>query len=84
MAREGEDWNWRSGDGPSVQVGAVNRNGQRCCGHRSVAGTDHGQFAYKVECLLCGHVYGGNGSDMHERLCPACQGGAPGIRFWGL
>lgn len=40
------------------------------------------QLAYKVECLQCGHLYGANGSDMHERLCPECQGGAPGIPYW--
>lgn len=82
MGIEGKDWQWRSGEGASVQIGLVNRNGQRCCGHRGVAGTDHGQVAYKVECTRCGHVYGANGSDMHERLCPSCQGGQAGIRFW--
>jgi hypothetical protein len=79
---EGQSWRWQSGLGVSVQIGEVNRNGQRCCGHRGTSGTDHGQFAYKVECSYCGHVYGANGSDMHERLCPECQGGAPGIPFW--
>jgi len=80
---EGEDWNWQSGGGPSTQIGFVNRNGQRCCGHRGIAGNDHLQYAYKIECLHCGFVYGGNGTDMFERRCPSCQGGAEGIRFWG-
>jgi hypothetical protein len=79
---EGTDWGWQSGTGESVQIGAVNRNGQRCCGHRGVTGTDHGQLAYKVDCTRCGYVYGANGSDMHERRCPVCDGGAAGIRFW--
>ncbi len=79
---EGKGWYWCSGEGPSVQIGQVNRNDQRCCGHRGVPGTDHAQFAYKVECLRCGYVYGANGSDMHERRCPMCQDGAPGIQFW--
>jgi len=82
MGIEGQDWQWRSGEGVSVQIGWVNPNGQRCCGHRGVAGNDHGQVAYKVECTVCGYVYGANGSDMHERLCPEHQGGEPGIPFW--
>jgi len=82
MKVEGKDWHWQNGNGLSVQIGKVNDNGQRCCGHRGVLGSDFNQYAYKVECTHCGHVYGANGSDMHERLCPACQGGAMGIRFW--
>ena len=64
---------WRAGTGPSVTIGAVNGNGQICLGHRGVAGTDHLQFAYRLECGHCGFVYGANGSDAHERLCPRCQ-----------
>jgi len=82
MGVQGTDWHWRSGEGASVQIGYVNPNGQNCCGHRGVAGTDHGQLAYKVECTVCGYVYGANGSDMHERRCPMHDGGAPGIAFW--
>jgi hypothetical protein len=78
----GSEWAWQSGSGASVKIGYVNPNGQRCCGHRGVLGTDHMQLAYKVECTKCGYVYGANGSDMHERRCPECQGGAPGIRYW--
>jgi hypothetical protein len=70
---------WRSGTGPSVQIGFVNPNGQICTGQRGSAGTDHMQYAYRTECGYCGHAYGANGSDMHERRCPNCQGGAPGI-----
>jgi hypothetical protein len=82
VGREGVDWQWRSGEGPSVQIGVVNAHDQRCCGHRGVAGTDHAQFAYKVECTVCGFVYGANGSDMHERRCPMHDGGEAGIAFW--
>jgi hypothetical protein len=82
MGREGTDWSWQSGGGESVTIGVVNANGQRCCGHRGVAGTDFNQLAYKVECTHCGYVYGANGSDLHERLCPQCQGGRDGIPFW--
>jgi hypothetical protein len=58
MRENALDWTWESGTGLSVQIGYVNSNGQRCCGHRGVPGTDHEQFAYKVECTKCGYVYG--------------------------
>lgn len=81
---EGKDVpiDWQDGNGESVEIGYFNPNGQQCCGHCGVPGTDHGQYAYKTECTICGYVYGTNGSDMHERCCPECQGGAPGIRYW--
>lgn len=67
----------------TTAIGYVNRNNQRCCGHRRIAGTDHGQFAYKIECLEpnCGHFYGANGTDVFQRKCPSCQGGADGISY---
>lgn len=72
-----------SGDGSTTQIGQVNRNNQRCGGHRGRAGNDHLQKAYRMECLQpsCGHVYGANGSDVFQRKCPKCQGGEPGIEF---
>lgn len=72
---------WRSGNGKSVKIGYVNPNGQICTGHRGASGTDHLQRAYRMECGLCGYMYGANGSDIHERRCPACQSGAPGIAY---
>ncbi len=65
----------------TTQIGYVNRNNQRCTGHRGVAGTDHYQFAYHMECLNCGHVYGANGADVFQRKCPKCGGGCEGIQF---
>ena len=82
MDQEDTDWHWESGGGESVEIGYLNPNDQQCCGHRGVQGTDHGQYAYKVECTKCGYVCGANGSDMHERRCPQCSGGAPGIPYW--
>jgi len=70
---------WQEGTCESVEI---NPNGQQCFGHCGVRGTDHEQYAYKTECTYCGYVYGTNGTDMHERLCPECQGGAPGIKYW--
>jgi len=70
-----------SGSTETTRIGFVNRNHQRCGGHRGTLGTDHGQFAYRMECLKCGCVYGANGADVFERKCPDCQGGLPGIAF---
>ncbi|MEI7636096.1 MAG: hypothetical protein WCJ37_02235 [Syntrophus sp. (in: bacteria)] len=82
MKGEGYTWHWQSGEGIHVKIGVVNKHGQRCCGHRGVSGNDNNALAYKVECTCCGHVYGANGQDMFERLCPECQGGRLGIRYW--
>ena len=78
-----EEWTWQNGDGPSVQIGYINPNGQRCCGHRGVPGNDHLQFAHKVECEHCGHVYGANGSDLHLRKCSRVSGWTGGDSVLG-
>lgn len=70
-----------AGKSETTQIGYINKNNQKCWGQRGFAGTDHGQMAYRMECLKCGHVYGANGSDIFERKCPNCQGGAAGIEF---
>lgn len=81
MKKRTETGDFRSGKGESAQIGAVNRNAQQVLGHQGLKGTDHGQRAYGVHCQQCGHEYGANGSDLHERKCPACQEGAPGIPY---
>jgi hypothetical protein len=65
----------------STAVGYVNRNKQKNLGRREplLAGTDHGQYVYVINCTECGNVYGANGSDIHLRKCPNCQGGNAGI-----
>lgn len=72
-----------SGTGDTVRMGYINRNQQICLGTRGVPGTDHGQVSYRMVCLNegCGHMYGANGSDVHERKCPECQRGAAGIPY---
>ncbi len=72
---------FNSGDGETTKIGYINRNDQKCCGHRGVAGSDHLQLAYRMECLKCGHVYGANGSDIHLRKCPQCQDDKKGIEY---
>lgn len=68
--------------GESLRIDAVNGHGQRCRGTLGVPGTEDDDVAYKLECTLCGFVYGANGGDVPDRQCPNCQGGAPGIRYW--
>lgn len=75
MARD----RFRSGDGDMTMVGCTNENNQKCHGTLGVRGMDHLQFAYRLESLKCGFVYGGNGNDMAERKCPERQGSKPGI-----
>ena len=66
--------------------GFTNRNQQVNLGLDNPNGTDHGQSVYALRCdrvlpsgEQCGHTYGANGSDIHLRLCPKCQGGTPGL-----
>jgi hypothetical protein len=65
----------------SARMGYVNKHGQKNLGRRQppLAGTDHGQFVYVLNCTACGFVYGANGSDIHLRKCPNCQKGRPGL-----
>ena len=58
----------------------MNRNRQRVVRATDLPGTDHGQRVYVLHCEHCGTDYGANGSDIHHRLCPTCQGGRPGLR----
>ena len=73
---------FRSGDKQTTQIGFINSNDQRCHGTLGIKGTDHLQYAYRLECLKCGYIYGANGSEIARRLCPECDDGAPGIRYW--
>ena len=61
------------GDGYSVQIGNINPNWQICLGTRGKPGTDKNNKSYAMFCLECGHIYGANGSDVHERLCKKCN-----------
>jgi hypothetical protein len=74
---------FKNGSTETTRIGYINRNDQECLGTRGVAGTDHGQRSYRMLCLneRCGNVYGANGTDVHLRKCPRCQGGKPGIEF---
>jgi len=41
-----------------------------------------GNHPYALKHILlceCGHIFGANSCDVHIRLCPECEGGAPGL-----
>jgi len=63
----------------TTETGYRNRNRQTVVRPTHLAGTDHNQYVYVLRCGDCGHEYGANGSDIFQRKCPNCQGGAPGL-----
>jgi hypothetical protein len=71
----------RAGEGATTKIGNINRNHQTVVRSTGLPGTDHGQRIYMLRCGDCGVEYGANGSDIFQRKCPACQGGAPGLAF---
>lgn len=70
-----EEINMDKAKGTSTETGYVNKNNQRNNGKTDEPGTDNGQWFYEMECLICGHKYKANGSDIWQRKCPKCQGG---------
>lgn len=68
-------------DKGTTKIGFINRNEQENIRATGLPGTDHGQSIYVLHCRPCGETYGANGSDIHLRKCPACQGGRPGLDF---
>ena len=67
--------------GYSTQPGFTNRNEQKVVRKTDLPGTDFVQLVYELECTRCAAQYGANGSDIHRRKCPECQGGAPGLAY---
>ena len=65
----------------TTDPGFVNANGQVVVRATGLPGTDHLQRIYVLRCTSCRHEYGANGSDIHERKCPNCQGGKPGLSY---
>ncbi|MGZ5441478.1 MAG: hypothetical protein ACXW5U_07315 [Thermoanaerobaculia bacterium] len=63
----------------TTRTGFVNKNQQRVICQTNQRGTDHLQYVYALSCGNCGHEYGANGTDVHLRKCPKCQGGKPGF-----
>ncbi|MBZ0111816.1 MAG: hypothetical protein K8J08_05105, partial [Thermoanaerobaculia bacterium] len=71
----------RTGRTETTRSGYINRNQQRCLGTHGQPGNHPNQIAYKMECLVCGHIYGANGADVFLRRCPHHDSGALGINF---
>ncbi len=71
----------RSNAGKTTQLGYKNRNQQQVEKRTDLPGNDHNQFIYVLRCKHCSYAYGVNGSDIFQRKCPRCQGGAPGLGF---
>jgi hypothetical protein len=64
----------------TTEIGFVNRNGQVTIRNTGRPGTDYGAAVYQLACSICGKVYGANGQDIFERLCPEKhQNGKPGL-----
>jgi hypothetical protein len=70
-----------SSGGKTTKPGYVNKNGQEILQATDLPGNDHNQIVYVLRCESCGHRYGANGSDIWQRKCPACGGGAAGLTF---
>lgn len=65
----------------TTTVGYVSKNGQQVVRATRQPGNDHNQYVYVLQCLECREEYGANGSDIWQRKCPRCGGGAPGLSF---
>jgi hypothetical protein len=63
----------------TANAGYRNRHAQIVLYDTGIPGTDYRQRIYALQCEICGHVYGTNGSDIFQRKCPAHQNGEPGL-----
>lgn len=65
---------------PTLVPGTVNESGQEVVRKAGRAAEDlPGQRLYVLKCNRCGHEYAEAGIRVHERKCPKCGGGKPGI-----
>jgi hypothetical protein len=71
----------RSATKRTTETGYTNKNNQVVLMRTNERGNDYNQFLYVMRCLKCGHEYGVNGSDIWQRRCPSCGGGAPGLVY---
>jgi prevent-host-death family protein len=63
----------------TTEIGYRNPKGQVVERSTGLPGTDHNQKVYALRCERCNHFYGANGSDIHLRRCPNCDGGRQGL-----
>lgn len=64
----------------TTAIGYVNKHGNRVLQKTDQPGNDHLQRTYVLQCPS-GHDFGSNGSDLWQRKCPTCQGGAAGLAY---
>ena len=76
-----------SGTGKTTKIGFVNKHDQICLGTRGKPGNHNNQKSYMMLCVkekqreeICGRLYGSNGCDIHEHLCP-CESDANELKF---
>jgi hypothetical protein len=60
-------------------VGYRNDRQQEVLRKTLFAGSLPDQKVYVLHCGICAHQYGANGCEIHDRRCPRCQGGPPGL-----
>jgi len=68
----------RASKGTTVP-GFQNPNGQIVVRKTNLRGNLYPNWTYVLRCEYCSKEYGANGCDIHVRLCPYCQRGAPGL-----
>jgi hypothetical protein len=71
----GEQFIWES----TTAIGYRNRDDQVVLHRTDLSGSRLYQRVYLMRCDQCGHEYGVDGCDVHNRRCPNCQGGPPGL-----
>jgi hypothetical protein len=60
------------------KIGDLNRNKQKLICKTRHPGTGPNQYAWIVYCTKCKFLYGVNGADFFERLCPNPDHEGPG------
>lgn len=68
-----------------TKEGDINRNGQMLICKTKQPGNQYYSRIWILRCTnpKCNTKYGANGFDFHERKCPGCQKGKPGLPFKG-
>jgi hypothetical protein len=66
----------------TTTVGYRSNRRQEVLRKTRLAGSLADQRVYVLRCCDCGHEYGANGCEIHDRRCPRCQGGLPGLPTW--
>lgn len=61
--------------------GFVNRNQQEVVRVIDTRYDNPMQHIHELRCRYCGHQYGAKDSEISQRNCPDCQGGAPGVQL---